>query len=71
VVGVLGMFVSQSLANFIVPSGSGQAALTMPVMAPLAGMSWIKWAKWVLPLILIQTAIGAVAIMIAHAIGYQ
>ncbi len=24
--------------NFIIPSGSGQAALTMPIMAPLADM---------------------------------
>ncbi len=30
------MFVFQSLLNFFVPSGSGQAALTMPIMAPLA-----------------------------------
>lgn len=37
-VGVLGMYVFQSLANFVVPSGSGQAALTMPVMAPLADL---------------------------------
>ena len=32
------MFVFQSLLNFLVPSGSGQAALTMPVMAPLADL---------------------------------
>jgi uncharacterized ion transporter superfamily protein YfcC len=30
------MFLFQSLLNFFVPSGSGQAALTMPIMAPLA-----------------------------------
>jgi len=29
------MFWVQSLINFFVPSGSGQAALTMPIMAPL------------------------------------
>ena len=32
------MFVVQSLINFFVPSGSGQAALTMPIMAPLADL---------------------------------
>lgn len=31
-----GMFVLQDLFNFLVPSGSGQAAITMPFMAPLA-----------------------------------
>jgi len=30
------MFVTQGIINFFVHSGSGQAALTMPVMAPLA-----------------------------------
>jgi len=30
------MFVIQTFINFFVPSGSGQAALTMPVMTPLA-----------------------------------
>ncbi len=32
------MFFVQSLLNFFVPSGSGQAALTMPVMAPLGDL---------------------------------
>lgn len=31
-----GMFVFQSVLNFFIPSGSGQAAVTMPIMAPLA-----------------------------------
>ena len=30
------MFVFQSMLNFFIPSGSGQAAVTMPIMAPLA-----------------------------------
>ncbi len=30
------MFIVQTFLNFFVPSGSGQAALTMPIMAPLA-----------------------------------
>ena len=33
-----GMFVVQTLFNLAVPSGSGQAAITMPLMAPLADM---------------------------------
>ena len=33
-----GMFLAQTGINFFVPSGSGQAALTMPIMAPLADL---------------------------------
>ena len=100
----IGMFIVQALINFIVPSGSGQAALTMPIMVPLsdlvgvarqtavlafqfgdgisnivtptsgyfmaglaaAGISWVKWIRWVWPLILIQYALGAIFITIAH-----
>lgn len=32
------MFLVQTALNFFVPSGSGQAALTMPIMAPLADL---------------------------------
>ncbi|WP_217495873.1 YfcC family protein [Mangrovivirga cuniculi] len=32
------MFVVQSLLNFFLPSGSGQAVLTMPIMAPLSDL---------------------------------
>lgn len=32
------MFVAQTGINFFIPSGSGQAALTMPIMAPLADL---------------------------------
>ncbi len=32
------MFFVQTLLNFFVPSGSGQAVLTMPIMAPLADL---------------------------------
>lgn len=32
----VGMFFVQLFLNFLVPSGSGQAALTMPIMAPLS-----------------------------------
>lgn len=34
----LAMLVLQSAMNFLVPSGSGQAALTMPIMAPLGDL---------------------------------
>jgi uncharacterized ion transporter superfamily protein YfcC len=33
---VLGMLLMQSMMNFFIPSGSGQAYVTMPLMAPLA-----------------------------------
>lgn len=36
------MFVVQTLINFFVPSGSGQAVLTMPIMAPLADLVGIS-----------------------------
>lgn len=32
------MFFTESFINFFVPSGSGQAALTMPIMAPLSDL---------------------------------
>lgn len=33
-----GMLVFQTTLNFIIPSGSGQAAVTMPLMAPLSDL---------------------------------
>lgn len=36
------MFILQSFLNFFVPSGSGQAALTMPIMAPLSDLIGIS-----------------------------
>ncbi|HSW56431.1 MAG TPA: hypothetical protein VLH59_15200 [Ignavibacteriaceae bacterium] len=35
------MFVVQAIINFFVHSGSGQAALTMPIMAPLADLAGV------------------------------
>ena len=32
------MFIVQTFINFFVPSGSGQAVLTMPIMAPLSDL---------------------------------
>jgi len=37
-VSAVGMFFVQSLANFFIPSGTGQAYVTMPIMAPLADL---------------------------------
>lgn len=37
-----GMFVAQDLLNFVIPSGSGQAAVTMPFMAPLGDMMGVS-----------------------------
>lgn len=34
----LGMFAAQTGFNFVVPSGSGQALVTMPIMAPLSDL---------------------------------
>lgn len=36
------MFIFQSCLNFFIPSGSGQAALTMPIMAPLSDLLGIS-----------------------------
>lgn len=38
VLSAAGMYILQFLLHFFVPSGSGQAALTMPIMAPLADL---------------------------------
>ncbi len=37
----VGMFWIQTIINFFIPSGSGQASLTMPIMVPLADMGGI------------------------------
>ncbi len=42
VVAAQAMFVTQAVINFFVHSGSGQAALTMPVMSPLADVIGIS-----------------------------
>jgi uncharacterized ion transporter superfamily protein YfcC len=34
----MGMYIVQCLLNFIIPSGSGQAAVSMPIMAPLSDL---------------------------------
>ncbi|TWH89667.1 YfcC family protein [Cytobacillus oceanisediminis] len=39
---VIGMFFVQVVINFFIPSGSGQAATTMPIMTPLADLLGIE-----------------------------
>jgi uncharacterized ion transporter superfamily protein YfcC len=108
-VAVEGMFLFQSTLNVLVPSGSGQAAVTMPLMAPLAdvlgltrqtavlafqfgdGLSnmiiptsgilmamlalakipYVTWVRFAAPLFLMLTALAAVFLLVAVAIGYQ
>ena len=41
-ISVLGMYAVQILTNFFIPSGSGQAAATMPIMVPLADVLHIN-----------------------------
>jgi uncharacterized ion transporter superfamily protein YfcC len=36
------MFIVQAIINFFVHSGSGQAALTMPIMAPLSDLAGVS-----------------------------
>lgn len=38
----VGMFIVQSLTNIFIPSGSGQAAVSMPIMAPIADIAGIS-----------------------------
>lgn len=38
IISAVGMYVFQCLLNFIVPSGSGQAAVSIPIMAPLGDL---------------------------------
>ncbi|MDN4093724.1 MULTISPECIES: hypothetical protein [Brevibacillus] len=53
------------ISNIFIPtSGYFMAGLA------LAGIPWIRWMKWILPLILLQYAIAAVAVIGAHLIGY-
>lgn len=37
-ISAVGMYIFQCLLNFIVPSGSGQAAVSIPIMAPLGDL---------------------------------
>ena len=41
-ISVLGMYMVQLIVNFLVPSGSGQAAATMPIMTPISDVLGIN-----------------------------
>jgi len=40
-ISAIGMLIVQSMCNFFIPSGSGQAYVTMPIMAPLADLTGV------------------------------
>ncbi|MBR2559143.1 MAG: YfcC family protein [Firmicutes bacterium] len=40
-VSAIGMYVFQCLMNYLIPSGSGQAGVTMPILAPLADLTGV------------------------------
>jgi uncharacterized ion transporter superfamily protein YfcC len=105
----LAMMVAQTLIHFPVPSVSGQAVLTMPVLVPAsdllglprqvtvlayqygagitellaptngalvavliaAGVRFDRWLKFAIPLLALLFALGAVAVVIAIAIGLK
>ena len=105
----VGMFFVQSFFNFFVPSGSGQAYVTMPIMAPLADVVGVerqvavlayqfgdgftnilvptnavligilalaripyqRWLRFVLPFLVKVWIVGAIALVVAVAIGYS
>jgi len=46
----MGMVIVQSMINFVVPSGSGQALLTMPILTPIADITGITRQTAVLAL---------------------
>ncbi|MFZ6742202.1 hypothetical protein ACO0LC_03140 [Undibacterium sp. JH2W] len=70
------MFVIQSVINFFIHSGSGQAALTMPIMAPLAdlvgvlALARIPWAKWMIPLQLLYFVLALGLLALSCAISW-
>ena len=101
-------FLAQTGVSFVITSGSGMAAVTIPLMAPVAdliGLSrqalvlayqmgdgfsnlmlpttssllgalavskipYARWVKFMFPLFLIWTALGAVMMVLAVAVGY-
>ncbi len=62
------------LLSFLVPSSSGLAVLTMPIMAPLADFAhvqrdlarvpYVRYLKWVAPLLLILTLLNMAVLSI-------
>ena len=41
-IAAVGMYIIQSILNFFIPSGSGQAFVTMPLMAPIADLTGVS-----------------------------
>ncbi|MBN6205156.1 YfcC family protein [Ralstonia pickettii] len=108
VLGAVGMFLAQLAINFVIPSGSGQALVTMPIMGPLAdiigvtrqtavlafqvgdgfahilyptsgyfmaalviaGVSWQKWIRFYMPVFLVLSGIGVVALIFAQLVQW-
>jgi uncharacterized ion transporter superfamily protein YfcC len=75
----VGMFFVQSIANLFIPSGSGQAYVTMPIMAPLADLVGVSRQVAVLAFqfgdgftnILVPTNAVLVGILAMAAIPYD
>jgi hypothetical protein len=75
----VGMFFVQSVLNFFIPSGSGQAYVTMPIMAPLADIVGVERQVAVLALqfgdgfsnILIPTQYVLIGILAMAGIPYD
>jgi len=105
----MGMMAAHLLIHFPVPSVSGHAVLTMPILVPLGdllglsrqvvvlayqssagladlviptngsllailaagGLRYDEWIRWTFPRFLILLAGGAIAVMVAVAIGWQ
>lgn len=72
------MYIVQSLFNFFVASGSGQASITMPIMAPLADLSGVTRQTAVLAFqlgdgftnLVIPTSAALMACLAAARVGY-
>ena len=41
-VAAIGMFISQLLLDFLIPSTSGQAAVSMPILGPIGSLSGVS-----------------------------
>ena len=72
------MLVVQTFVNFFVPSGSGQAALTMPIMAPLADVLGVSRQVAVLAFqfgdgynIILPTSGATMGVLAMAGVSYQ
>ena len=72
------MYVAQSAINFFIASGSGQASVTMPIMAPLADLSGVTRQTAVLAFqlgdgltnLVIPTSAGLMGCLAAARVSY-